>query len=314
MKLLDTALDRAVVAGYSRVGYRVRAASWPDDDPQPEVLTGRTVVVTGATSGIGAAIAAGALALGGRVILVGRDRERADRVRADLEARRPHARVSIELGDMSDPHDVDDLAARLVEDSVDVVVHNAGVMPPTRTESPDGHELSLATHVLGPIRLTERLLPQLAASSDARVIFMSSGGMYTAALPVGDIDYRSGEYRGARAYARSKRIQTEMVPILAERWADASVMTAGMHPGWVDTPGVAESLPRFGRAMGPLLRTVEQGADTAVWLAATAPRPPTGRFWHDRRPRPMNYRLLSGETNEADRRAVWNDVLAAAGL
>lgn len=69
------------------------------------------------------------------------------------------------------------------------------MLPPERTESADGHELSLATHVLGPIALTELLLPQLAQSADSRVVFMSSGGMYTAELPVDDVDYRRGEYR-----------------------------------------------------------------------------------------------------------------------
>ncbi|MGV7636780.1 dehydrogenase, partial [Mycobacterium kansasii] len=94
-----------------------------------------------------------------------------------------------------------------------------------------------------PILLTDLLEPQLAAAEDARVIFMSSGGMYTAELPTDDLDYRTGEYKGAVAYARSKRVQVAMVPILAQRWESADVTVAGMHPGWVATPGVADSLP-----------------------------------------------------------------------
>ncbi|MFC0316192.1 SDR family NAD(P)-dependent oxidoreductase [Gordonia phosphorivorans] len=303
MHVWDTLLDRSVIAGYSRLGYALRAAGRSDDDPRPGALAGRTVAVTGATSGIGAAIAEGVAALGAHVIVVGRDGERAQRVAAGLVERFPDARVSVELGDVSDAEQVRDLAARLDRRDVDALVHNAGVMPPERTDSADGHELSLATHVLGPIALTELLLPALRRSPDARVVFMSSGGMYTAPLPVDDLDYRDGQYRGARAYARSKRIQTALVPLLADRWAAAGVMVAGMHPGWVDTPGVSGSLPRFATLAGPLLRGPAEGADTAVWLLGTEPAPPTGGFWHDRRRRPEHY-LRRTRFSEAERRAV----------
>ena len=75
-----------------------------------------------------------------------------------------------------------------------------------RTETGEGHEITLATHVLGPVLMTELLLPVLANSPDPRVIFMSSGGMYTQALPAADPEYRNGRYRGAIAYARTKRM------------------------------------------------------------------------------------------------------------
>ena len=123
---------------------------------------------------------------------------------------------------------------------------------------------------------------------------MSSGGMYTQSLPDRPTpNTATGRYRGAIAYARTKRIQVAFTPILARRWADQDVRVYSMHPGWADTPGVAAALPGFRMLTGPLLRTPEQGADTAVWLAATQPAPPTGRFWHDRRPRPEHYLPLT---------------------
>lgn len=311
MELIDAALDRAVIPGYSRIGFAVRAAGWPADDPAPGALTGRTVLVTGATSGIGAAVAGRVSDLGGHAVLIGRDRQRAESVRAGIVRRNPAAEVSIELADVSDLDQVRRLAERLATGPVDAIVHNAGVMPPERTDSADGHELSLATHVLGPLLLTDLLLPRLAQSPDPRVIFMSSGGMYTAGLPADDLHYRSGRYRGARAYARSKRVQTALLPRLADRWAPAGVMVAAMHPGWVDTPGVSGSLPRFAQLTRPLLRSAEQGADTAVWLLATRPAPATGQFWHDRRRRRLHYRKRT-EFSEAERRAVWREVCAAA--
>jgi hypothetical protein len=85
-----------------------------------------------------------------------------------------------------------------------------------------------------------------------------------------------------------------------------------MHPGWADTPGVTDSLPRFARLMRPLLRSPESGADTIVWLTAASRELPTGLFWHDRRPRPTHYlpRRLEGE---AEREALWAWVQAQTG-
>lgn len=312
-RLLDAALDRAIALGYSKIGFAARKVRWNDDDPCPGALAGRTVVVTGGTSGIGAAIAERVAGLGAEVVITGRDRARAAEMRREIVRRHPDAAVAVELGDVSDLDAVPALAERLATHGVDVIVHNAGVMPPAWTAASSGHELSLATHVLGPVLLTELLLTELAASDDARVIFMSSGGMYTAGLPTDDLDYRNGDYRGATAYARSKRVQVAMVPVLAERWSSAGVTVAGMHPGWVATPGIADSLPGFSRLAGPLLRDADQGADTAVWLAATAPTPENGRFWHDRAPRPEHYLRRTG-FSESDRRAVARQVLAFAGL
>ncbi|WP_341267989.1 SDR family NAD(P)-dependent oxidoreductase [Gordonia malaquae] len=306
MALLDTVLDRSVIGGYSRLGFAIRSRTW--NQPAPGSIVGRTVVVTGATSGIGAAAAARIAALGGSPILVGRNPDRAEGVRASILQTQPSAVVGIELGDVSDLSEVGELANRLTGRGVDGIVHNAGVMPPERTESADGHEMSLATHVLGPVLLTELLAPQLASAGDARVVFMSSGGMYTAALPSDDLEYRSGDYRGARAYARSKRVQVALLPILSERWPN--VMVAGMHPGWVDTPGVADSLPGFRRFTGPLLRSAQEGADTAVWLLSTEPTPPSGLFWHDRAPRPTHY-FGGSDDGLAE---VWREVAAACDI
>ena len=96
-----------------------------------------------------------------------------------------------------------------------------------------------------------------------------------------------------------------MAPLLGERWAVDDITVAIMHPGWADTPGVQESLPRFRAITRPVLRDDAQGADTSVWLAAVEPPPPTGRFWHDRVERPTS--LLPSTRPEArpDRAWAW---------
>ena len=192
------------------------------------------------------------------------------------------------------------------------LVHNAGVLPPERTETDDGHELTVATHVLGPHLLTSELRPLLAAGTDARVVFVSSGGMYTAPLRTDDPEFRQGTYSGNAAYARTKRMQVVLAELLADDLAGDGTVVHSMHPGWADTPGVASSMPGFHKLTGPLLRTSEQGADTAVWLtAATEPGRCTGLFWHDRAPRPTHYLPRTGETPAA-RAALWNLCVEAA--
>ena len=139
----------------------------------------------------------------------------------------------------------DDLAA--ADLPLAALVHNAGALPATRTESPQGHELSMALHVLSPVLLTERLRPGLAAHR-TRVVMVTSGGMYAQRLRDDDPDYLTGDYSGTTAYARSKRAQVELLPVLQQRWPELAVYA--MHPGWADTPGVLESLPTFHTVTG----------------------------------------------------------------
>jgi NAD(P)-dependent dehydrogenase (short-subunit alcohol dehydrogenase family) len=313
-RLVDGVLDRAVVPGYSRIGYLIRRRAWPADDPAPGSMVGRRALVTGASSGLGTATARELARLGATVHLVVRDEARGKAALAAIAAEVPDADLHVERCDVSDLGDVRRCAEHLVArlDRVDVLVHNAGVLPAERVETPDGHELTVATHVLGPVLLTELLLP-LLSGHDARVVLVSSGGMYSQRLPVDDPEYRAGDYRGATAYARSKRMQVALSPLLQERWAAYGVTVHAMHPGWADTPGVATSLPVFRALMRPLLRDADAGADTVVWLAATSRRLPGGRFWHDRAQRPTHYLRGTRELpGDRDRLRDW--VLAAAGL
>ncbi|RYU15273.1 SDR family NAD(P)-dependent oxidoreductase [Nocardioides iriomotensis] len=312
-RALDTALDRTVVPGYSSIGYRLRRTWWPDD-PRPEALAGKVALVTGAGSGLGQATGLGLARLGATVHLLVRDEAKgaaaADAIRAEV----PQAEVHVRLCDVSDLSAVRRFAEAFAREvpRLDVLVHNAGTLPAERTESVDGHELTVAVHVLGPVLMTELLRPVLAGH-DARVVLVASGGMYAQRLPADDPDYRRGEYRGTTAYARSKRMQVALAPLLQERWRSDGIAVHVMHPGWAATPGVTSSLPTFAKVTGPVLRDASAGADTVVWLAASEPAPPGGRFWHDRAPRTTHYRRGTRETAQ-ERDQVWRWVLDAVGL
>lgn len=316
--VVDTILDKTLVPGYSSIGPALRRRWWPAD-PDPLALVGRHVVVTGGSSGLGRAAATGIARLGATVHLVGRTADRlkesADLIRREV----PDAQLVEEVCDVSDLDSVRAYAASLAKDvgALHAIVHDAGVMPPERTETDQGHELALATHVIGPLLLTELLRETLAAAESPRVVIVSSGGMYSAPLDdsIGDdVEYERGRYEGIRAYARTKRIQVTMAELLAKRYSADGIVVHSMHPGWAATPGVTESMPRFAKVLAPILRTAEQGADTIVWLTASpAATRTSGRFWNDRRPRATYY--LPGQADDADaRRSVWAYVCRAAGI
>lgn len=309
---IDSALDLSVVGGYTRLGLaaRRRLPGWPPDSPSG-ALVETHVVVTGASSGLGEACVQMLHDLGAHVHLVVRDEAKGEDVARGVDA--GLARLTTWRCDLSDLDDVRDLAGRLLEAGVALrgLVHNAGALPPERTESEQGHEQTMALHVLGPVLLTDLLLPAL--TDDARVVLVTSGGMYTQDLPVDDPEYLRGEYAGATAYARSKRTQVEILGALQERWGAHGVAVYATHPGWASTPGITASLPRFERVTRPVLRSAQEGADTSVWLVATRPRRVGGGLWHDRRPRPTAY-LGRHATTPADRARMWDWVAGAAGL
>ncbi len=199
------------------------------------------------------------------------------------------------------------------EPRIDVLINNAGALITKRRETADGLELTLATNLLSHFLLTNLLIPRLAASAPARIINVSSGGMYTQRIRVRDLQSTRGDYKGSIAYARAKRGQVILTELWADRLADQGVVVHAMHPGWADTPGVEKSLPLFRKVVGPFLRTPEQGADTIVWLAASDEAAQTsGKFWLDRRPRPT-HRLKSTVEAPEDRQGLWDALNELAG-
>jgi NAD(P)-dependent dehydrogenase (short-subunit alcohol dehydrogenase family) len=163
----------------------------------------------------------------------------------------------------------------------------------------------LATHVLGPHLLSALLGPALRAGAQSRVIWVSSGGMYSQRLRADDLQYERGDYSPTAGYARTKRAQVVLAAEWAARLDAAETVVHSAHPGWVDTPGLTSSLPGFRRLARPILRTPEQGADTFVWLAAAEqPGRCSGGFWHDRAPRPLHY-LPRTKEDAAARRQLW---------
>ena len=308
---VDRLLDFTVVPGFSSIGYRLRKSGF---EPTPD-LTGRTILVTGASSGLGAATCAILAEAGAAVHLLVRDPAKGESTRAALAARTGGDGLRVWECDVSRPGSIRDFAAAFAAEvpSLQALVHNAGVLPPERTHTPEGIELTFATNVVGPFLLTALLLPALEAGAPSRVINVSSGGMYTARLRGDDLQLESSEFDGARFYAHTKRCEVVLTELWQERVAGTGVTFHSMHPGWADTRGVKDSLPRFHRVMGPILRDPRAGADTIAWLCwADEPAADPGRFWHDRQPRPTHRGGRTRESEE-DRAKLWAECERLSG-
>ena len=315
-RFLDTAMDRTVVLGYGNLGLglRRRLPGWPADPPR---MDGEVVLVTGAAGGLGLAAAIGFARLGASVRALGRNDERAADAMASVLAAVPGADVRPEACDLSSLADLRAFAARFreQEDRLDVLVLNAGVMPAEREHTVDGVELTFATHVLGAWVLIDELAGLLADSAPARVVVVSSGGMYGQALPDAD-DPQSEhvDYGPTKFYARTKRQQVVLAEQWAERLASRHIVVHSMHPGWADTEGVRGSMATFRSVTRPILRSPDAGADTIVWLgAAPEPATSTGRFWQDRRPRPTTVPFGPDGDDPAAREALWATCARLAG-
>lgn len=312
--LIDKAMDWTVVPGYSRIGYGVRKRGWNQREPEA-ALAGWSVLVTGANSGIGAAAVERFARAGATVHMVVRDRERGEDVRARLSEQTGSDNLKLEVCDVSSLDSVRSFAADFLarEPELHVLVNNAGAMPPERTLSDDGIELTFATNVLGPFLLTNLLLPALRRGAPSRVINVSSGGMYAQGLNVDDLQLSEREYDPSGFYAHTKRCEVILTQLWAQRLAGSGISVHSMHPGWADTPGVQTSLPRFRKLMRPLLRDADQGADTIVWLAsARSPAEHSGAFWHDREPRPL-HRLPWTRESADERSRLWDACAELSG-
>jgi len=307
--IVDRVLEATIVGSFTTGGHAARRRLYDWDDLPS--MNGTTVLLTGGTSGIGKATASAIHALGADVVVTSRSLDRADAAAEEIEATDDgEGSVTGAELDTADFGSINALVdrMRLEFGSIDVLINNAGALTDEHRTSEDGIELTLASHLVGPYHLMTSLRPLMPTG--ARVLWMSSGGMYTQGLDVDTIEMDAASFKGAVAYAKAKRGQVELVRHLAPTWAPDIIMHA-MHPGWVDTDGVDQGLPGFSKIMGPLLRDADQGADTMVWLAAGgADDAEPGGFYLDRAPRGTVYAPGTGtDRSEREKLVEWLELM-----
>jgi len=312
-RIAGALLDASIVFSFDRTGFRRHAREFDARDLDAD-LSGRVCLVTGANSGIGRAIATALAARKAEVWLLCRSEARGRKALDGIRKETGNDKLHLGLIDVASLASVSLFAKGFPREKIHLLVHNAGVLPDERRETAEGLELTLATNAVGPLLLTRLLEPRLRAARGARVIFVSSGGMYARRLSLEDLQWRKRPFDGVTAYAQTKRMQVILTGLLARHLRGSGIRVHAMHPGWADTPAVQSFLHRFHRVMRRILRTAEEGADTAVWLAvAPARKLGNGRFWFDRARR-SPYLLPGTRETAADRRRLWTELHHLAGL
>ncbi|WP_436772396.1 SDR family NAD(P)-dependent oxidoreductase [Yinghuangia sp. YIM S09857] len=241
-------------------------------------LSGRTAVVTGATSGLGLETARVLAGAGAHVVLTARDEAKgAEAVAADAGPGR-----SVEAGvlDLTSLASVRAFAAWLLDrhERVDLLVNNAGVMATPMGRTADGFELQFGTNHLGHFLLTNLLVPALLRGAPARVVNLSSGGHLASDILWDDPNFESTEYQPWKAYGQSKTANVLFTVELDRRLAARGVRSYAVHPGMIRTnlgrymnkEQGASLQAKITRADMPAMKSIPAGAATQVW-AATAP-------------------------------------------
>ena len=236
-----------------------------------------TILVTGATDGLGRRVARKLAAKGTTVLLHGRSPERLEATLEELRGQTSSQKVGSYVADLSSLAAVRDLADRILleYDRVDVLVNNAGIIVQERKESEDGYELTFAVNYLSHFLLTSQLLPLLEDSAPARVVNVASAGQ--SPIDFDDVMLERG-YDAMRAYSQSKLAQIMFTFELAERLSDTGVSVNALHPAsLMDTKMVQDT---FGYTMS----TVEEGSEAVVRLAVSPElEGVTGRYFDGKR-------------------------------
>jgi retinol dehydrogenase 14 len=253
-------------------------------------LAGRTVLVTGATGGIGRATAVGLATMGADLAITGRDRERTEGAAREIRAV-SSGQVDLFVADLSSQSEVRRLADEVLQTypRIDVLINNVGGYWNTRHVTADGLERTFALNHLASFLLTNLLLDRLKQSAPARVVTVASNAHATGQI---DFDDLQGErsYSGSRAYNQSKLANILFTYELARRLQASAVTANTLHPGVVNTSFGAEDPAGIQRLIipfaRPFMKAPEQGAATSIHLASAPDlEQVTGRYFANSKPK-----------------------------
>ncbi len=261
-------LDASIFFSFDRSGYLRHEGQF---DETLDFKKGSRALITGGTSGIGKATALEMVRQGVDVVITGRNLQRGN----ELSAHNSH--LTFKELDLSEWSGFDPLVREI--EPLDHLVLNAGSMPEKFTTNREGVELQFASQLFGHYLLAHKLLAAGKLKAGARVVWVTSGGMYLKVLDLKTI-FNNPRYDKVDQYANVKRAQVTLLPFFQKEFPQQTVIA--MHPGWAETPGVDESLPGFAKMMKGRLRTPLQGADTILWALSTKKSIASGALYFDR--------------------------------
>jgi NAD(P)-dependent dehydrogenase (short-subunit alcohol dehydrogenase family) len=277
------------------------------------VMQGKTVIITGATSGIGEVAAVRLAEQGARIVFTARDKARADDTLAALRKAGPKAEHNVHMADLSRLAEMKRIGAELArEPQIDVLINNAGALFNKRQETVDGLEMTFALNHMAYFVVTNLLLSKLKPG--ARIVTVASNAHRGAKLDFDDLQSRRS-YTGFPVYSRSKLCNILFNRELARRLSGSGVTANALHPGFVAT--------RFGNDSGGIMRTVlkiakpigaispEEGAQTIIYLASAAEvAGVSGQYFYECRPATPT----AEARNDEDAKRLWDMSAQIAGL
>ena len=278
-------------------------------------MQGKTVVITGGTSGIGEIAAQRLAQMGARIVLIARDKSRGEATMARLHDRAPGLGHAVHFADLARIPEMKRVAAEIAhkEPRIDVLINNAGAMFSSRRLTEDGLEYTFALNHMAYFVVTEGLRERLLASAPARIVNTASAAHQGARLDFDDLQSAKG-FGAMKAYGRSKLCNILFTRELARRLLGTGATANCLHPGFVATRIGDESggsISRFAWLAKLFAISPEKGAETIVYLASSpAVAETTGEYFYKRQP------IAPSPTAQDDRIAalLWERSAALAGL
>ncbi|HTC88379.1 MAG TPA: SDR family oxidoreductase [Bryobacteraceae bacterium] len=278
-------------------------------------MQGKVVVITGGTSGIGQVSAEKLAAMGARIVLIARNKNRGEDTLGRLREIAPRQNHSVHYGDVSRLNDLNRLAAEIkaAEPRIDVLINNAGAVFGERQVTEDGLELTFATNHMSYFLLTHDLRDALLAAGAARVINTSSAAHYRAKIDFDDLQMQNN-YSSFRAYGCSKLCNILFTRALVRRLEGTGITTNSLHPGFVKTR-IGDGAAGFGAAIFRFMKnfaiTPEKGAETIVYLASSNDVAKTTGLYFDKC-KAIEPSKLAQDDAAAER--LWQETAKLAGI
>jgi NAD(P)-dependent dehydrogenase (short-subunit alcohol dehydrogenase family) len=278
------------------------------------IMKGKTVVITGGTSGIGEVAAQALAQMGARIVLVARNKSRADATLARLPRSGPGVVHSVYFADLTRLAEMKRVSAEIAdrEPPIDVLINNAGALFGTRRLTEDGLEYTFALNHMSYFVVTEGLQQRLLASGGARIINTASAAHQRATLDFDDLQ-SAKSFRATRAYGRSKLCNILFTRELARRLQGTGVTANCLHPGFVATRFADESgglISRFAWLAKLFAISPAEGAQTIIYLASSPEvANVTGKYFYKCRPTTPSTAALDDRVALA----LWQRSAALAG-
>lgn len=281
-------------------------------------MKNKICLITGSTSGIGKATAAGLAAKGAIIIITGRDEEKGEQVITEIKKKMTNHNIFFEYGDLSNLQSVVDLAYRLNKNypKLDVLINNAGSITEKRQYTHDGIEMQFGVNHIAHFLLTHLLMPALKKSDAARIINVSSNAHFRGTINFEDL-YGEQKYAPFKIYAQSKLANVLFTYELARRLKEDGlnyITVNALHPGEIKTQIAEKNGNTFYKVvwklLKPFMQSIKQGASTTVHLAsAKQMEGKTAEYWS--KMKKINSSEISYDEQVADR--LWNVSRALCG-